>query len=105
MPLRPCIVCGALSTESRCPRHYRKRDTPGRTTRAQMAFRQAVLARAGHRCQWHDSNGRCTETTKLAAHHLEPFRDTQSYDPADGICLCLPHHREADARLSNARAA
>ena len=43
-----------LTEGSYCERHYRKRDTPGRTTRAQSRFREAVLANAGHRCQWVD---------------------------------------------------
>jgi hypothetical protein len=102
---RPCIVCGALSTESRCPKHWRRRVTPGRRTRPQTAFREAVLARAEHRCQWVENGKRCTETERLTAHHLEPFRETQSYDPKDGIALCTPHHRLAEQRLSHARSA
>lgn len=39
-------------------------------------------------------------TDGLTAHHIRPFIETQSYDPADGVALCLPHHREADRRLA-----
>ncbi len=44
-----------------------------------MTFRQAVLQAAGWRCQWIENGRRCEVTEKLTAHHLEPFRDTQSY--------------------------
>jgi hypothetical protein len=94
-----------LTTESRCPKHWRRRVTPGRTTKQQTAFRQAVLAAASYQCQWVQDGVRCEQTERLTAHHLEAFRDQPTYDPAMGIALCGPHHREAERRLSNARAA
>lgn len=100
MTWRPCIVCGVLTQGTRCPAHYRRRVTPGRTTRPQMAFRAAVLAAAGHRCQWVEGGRRCEVTTGLTAHHVQRFVDVPSYNPADGVALCLPHHREAERRLT-----
>ncbi len=108
---RPCLTCSKLSDGSYCAEHdpnrYRKRTTPGRTTRAQTTFRRAVLAASGYRCQYVEHGIRCqvTGAQNLTAHHLKRLRDVLSYDPADGVALCLPHHREAERRLSAANCA
>ena len=105
---RPCLTCGVLvDGASWCPRHdpnrIRQRATPGRTTKQQTAFRAAVLAASGHRCQWIESGRRCDVTTGLHAHHLDLLRDVQTFDPRRGVALCGPHHREADRRLRATR--
>jgi hypothetical protein len=65
-----------------------------------------VIARADGQCQWWDEeHGRCPATSSLHAHHLEAFRAEPTYDPRLGIALCAYHHRLADARLRDARAA
>ena len=35
MPTRPCLVCGALSSQGRCEKHRRQRPWSERTRRAQ----------------------------------------------------------------------
>jgi predicted restriction endonuclease len=109
MTVRPCLVCGRLNTGvSYCPRHnperQRRRVTPGRVISRQERFRKAVLAAAGHRCQWTEDGRRCKATTGLQAHHLQPLRDSQSYDPADGVALCRHHHALAERALPDAAA-
>ena len=112
MPQRPCIRCGQLiPTGSYCPEHdpreqrnrSRRRVTPGRT-KQQEAFRAAVLARAGYQCQWVENGVRCAVVgaERLTAHHLRKLREMPTYDPARGMCLCQPHHREAERRLNRA---
>lgn len=108
---RPCITCGKLTSRSYCrtcnPDRQRRRITPGRTTKAQSRFRAAVLQAAGYRCQAIENGQRCTVTDHLEAHHLDPLRTSASYNPADGVALCLHHHRLAEvrARTSNLDAA
>jgi hypothetical protein len=78
-PLRLCLVCGVLTTGSRCPRHA----LPRRDRAAQARFRKAVLARDGHRCI------RCGSTVRLEAHHLA------NRDDPRGVTLCTACHRGA----------
>ena len=114
MPKRPCIRCGVLVSGSYCQAHDpgrardrgRYRVTPGRSARAQAKFRARVIAQAGGRCQFVDEYGqRCNVTTGLTAHHLIPFIESGSMDPASGACLCTHHHAVVEARLRAARAA
>jgi hypothetical protein len=90
-------VCGVLvENASHCPRHYRRRITPGRTTKQQTAFREAVLLAAGGRCQAVEHGVRCDVTTGLQAHHLDRLIDSQTFDPRRGVALCPRHHRMAE---------
>jgi hypothetical protein len=101
--LRPCLVCQRLTPSSYCPQHQPVRKTPGRSSRPQDRFRQAVLDRAGHRCQWLETDGdestRCPETSGLEAHHLMSFRGQPSMDPDAGICLCVEHHHRVEQMM------
>lgn len=85
------------------PKYYperkpRQRSWPARDRAAQKQFREAVLKQAGtpSRCQYGMFPGgtRCTITgdENLVAHHCEPGNP----DPATGLALCRPHHRELD---------
>jgi predicted restriction endonuclease len=100
--LRPCLDCGALiESGSRCTRCDGRRDrrTPGRSGRAQAAFRAAVLQRDGTRCRALLPDGtRCpvTDPAQLEAHHLTKLRERRDYSVRNGICLCLSHHRLAE---------
>lgn len=100
MPKRPCIACGKLTDRSYCatchPDRSRKRITPGRTTGRQQRFREQVLRAAGHRCEAIIDGVRCEATTGLEAHHLDPLRDTRSYDPSRGVALCRRCHHLAE---------
>jgi predicted restriction endonuclease len=61
----------------------------------QARFRTAVLANAGHQCQYTDGHyGRCPATTTLQAHHTMPGNN----DPATGVALCRTHHRVIDPK-------
>jgi hypothetical protein len=103
LPKRACLKCGVLTERSYCyrcdPDRERRRGTPGRTTKAQAQFRKAVLAASGFRCEAIENGQRCTATTRLEAHHLDALRDSRSYDPRRGVCLCARHHHlvERDA--------
>jgi hypothetical protein len=105
---RPCLTCGALLTSGSyragCEPVRESRSTPGRGSGTAIArFHAAVLARAGHRCQWVDADGvRCTvtDTRRLEAHHVVAIVDGgDAEDTANGVALCGHHHRLAE-RLS-----
>jgi predicted restriction endonuclease len=55
-------------------------------------FRAALVKRAGNRCEWVDSNGRCVKALGLQAHHTQPGND----DPTTGLLLCTIHHKALD---------
>lgn len=95
MPLRPCLTCGALSPESRCPTHTGNGGWQGnRDVGTQYHFRKAVLAKDGNRCAYSINGFRCPNTTNLQAHHTEPGNN----DPATGLTLCRAHHRLVDKK-------
>jgi hypothetical protein len=106
-PMRPCLVCGALvQGASYCPTHAPKRpshpsrQTPGRGSGSQVTkFRQAVLTRAGNRCEAIVNGVQCTETQGLQAHHLLGLRQGGSNDVGNGVALCLAHHRALHSAL------
>lgn len=75
------------------------------------AWRDAVLARAGHRCEARDDRGqRCTKATplhRMFADHIREIKDGGAlHDLENGQCLCGSHHtaktaqRRADRRFS-----
>ncbi len=93
--LKPCLQCGRLSNASRCARHGgASRNTPGRGGGSSASkFRAAVLASAGHRCQFVNGDGaRCTARLGLEAHHDHGLRDGGTNNPAGGVALCRKHH-------------
>jgi predicted restriction endonuclease len=97
MTLFACSRCGKTSDQKQCPKHRRPKSAHWSTNRnrsKQHAFRQAVLANAGHRCQYVEGTARCPVhgDTNLQAHHLEPGND----DPTKGLALCRAHHRTVD---------
>lgn len=102
-----CSVCARSSDQPRCPRHRldgHSHRSPNRDRRKQAAFREAVLARDGHRCTEidKDTGKRCTARTDLRACHLKPLRDFAVTDPAayateNGVTRCGRHDRETDS--------
>lgn len=60
------------------------------------AWREAVIARAGRRCEARRDGWRCTKaepTHRMFADHIREVSDGGArYDPANGQCLCGSHH-------------
>ena len=54
-------------------------------------WRLGVRARAGYKCEVPD----CGKTKLVNAHHIESYITNRwlRYDPENGICLCLTHHK------------
>jgi hypothetical protein len=103
VPHRPCLRCGALTTDgSYCREHVPAgtRQTPGRGSGGQAAaFRAAVLTHAGGRCEAIVNGKRCevTDKRKLQAHHVHGLREGGSNDPwLNGVLLCTEHHRQVE---------
>lgn len=97
MPSKPCLTCGKLTPAgSYCEWHVPKRasrQTPGRGGGWQSSkFRDAVLSRAGHRCEARIGGIRCQALEGLQAHHVVPLVGGGSNDPTNGVCLCRKHH-------------
>lgn len=56
------------------------------------AFRQSVLTRDGHKCQY----PKCRKKTRLQVHHIARWADNSEirYATANGITLCVTHHKK-----------
>jgi hypothetical protein len=69
-------------------------------------WREAVIARAGRRCEAVDNGVRCLKAEprhRMFADHKEEVRDGGPlYDVTNGQCLCGAHH---GAKTAKARAA
>jgi 5-methylcytosine-specific restriction protein A len=69
-------------------------------------WREAVIARAGRRCEANTDGQRCTKAEprhRMFADHKDEVRDGGAlYDVANGQCLCGSHH---SAKTAKARAA
>jgi hypothetical protein len=95
---RSCLVCGALSKQTRCPKHTaeinsvreRKRDTPERRARKALLYngdyhkrRVALLATATH-C--HLCKIQFLPTDKVEADHLVPGNPNSPLAAAHRLC-------------------
>ncbi|BBK37703.1 hypothetical protein STAQ_27810 [Allostella sp. ATCC 35155] len=72
------------------------------------AWREAVLQRAGHRCEAIEGGRRCEvrAPARLFADHIRERRDGGAgLDPANGQCLCGRHHTLKTARARAERMA
>ncbi|RWF66858.1 HNH endonuclease signature motif containing protein [Mesorhizobium sp.] len=76
-------------------------------TTKHRAWRKAVLARAGYRCEWVEAGKRCTKASpqhRMFADHIVERRDGGNpLDPANGNCLCGSHHTTKTAAARAAR--
>jgi 5-methylcytosine-specific restriction enzyme A len=90
--LRPAV--GRLDTRTAKP--PTKTADPLYSTPAHKAFRDAVIARAGGRCEWVENGMRCDKAAPqhrmFADHKVEVQDDGAKFDPANGQCLCGKHH-------------
>ncbi|WP_316234646.1 HNH endonuclease signature motif containing protein [Bradyrhizobium sp. SZCCHNR1020] len=79
-----------------------KRVDPFYQSDGHKRFRDAVLARAGYRCEWIENGQRCTKAApahRLFADHVDERKDGgDQLDPANGECLCGQHHSIKTAR-------
>jgi len=67
------------------------------TTPQYQAWRNAVVRRAGGRCEYHDHHGhRCSRAQpeyRMYADHIVEIKDGGVvYDTSNGQCLCYSHH-------------
>lgn len=74
------------------------------------AWSEAVIARAGGRCEALDAHGRrCRKARprhRMFADHIKERADGgASFDPNNGRCLCGSHHSEKTAEARAARLA
>jgi hypothetical protein len=95
VPLRPCLVCNALSDGSYCPRHRPARTgrpRPGSGGKA-ATFRRRTLAKTAGRCAIPSCK---TPLWDVMAHHVHAIADGGDID-GPGIALCRAHHALAHA--------
>ena len=105
-PSNRCLVLHAKAAIP-CPTgaHHQHRTTPlppkvkdaVYTTPQYHAWRNAVVRRAGARCEYHDHHGhRCTKAQpehRMFADHIVEIKDGGSIlDVTNGQCLCYSHH-------------
>ena len=61
-----------------------------------VAWREAIVARAGRRCEAKDNGARCRKAepyNRMFADHIVVVNDGgDPFDPANGQCLCGSHH-------------
>jgi 5-methylcytosine-specific restriction protein A len=73
-----------------------------------LTFRQAVLQRAGYRCEAIENGSRCGKAApahRLFADHIKEIQDGgDKLDPVNGQCLCGSHHTLKTSAERNKRA-
>jgi 5-methylcytosine-specific restriction enzyme A len=103
--LRPRVA----TLDTRTVKTSRKEADPELLTPEHRAWRDAVLRRAGHRCEWVERGQRCTKAApahRMFADHIVERRDGGAlYDPANGRCLCGSHHTRVTAAARARRTA
>lgn len=94
MPSTPCLTCGTLTHGSYCAAHQPRYRHPGPGSgSASQAFRAAVLARSGGRCEL------CGSTDRVEAHHIIGLAEGGTNDPqTNGQALCHTYHVAIEAR-------
>lgn len=114
-PVRPCLGCGELQADTRCPRCRAPLERARQVRRAEAepwqawygtpAFRAArarCLERAGHQCERLELDGkRCLVKRELEAHHVVPARLAPAlfFEDDNLLALCRAHHAEAEREL------
>jgi hypothetical protein len=78
-----------------------KEADPELRTPEHLAWRSAVIARAGGRCEWITNGIRCEKaepTHRMYADHIDERSDGGArYDTRNGRCLCAVHHTRKTA--------
>ena len=90
--LRPVLPVLDLRTARPAPKTADRQLLTGE----HKAWRNAVLQRAGHRCEWVEHGVRCGRSApqhRLYADHVVERQDGgATLDVANGQCLCSSHH-------------
>ena len=90
------LTPGVRVIDTRIARLPVKRADPELLSAAHRNWREAVVARAGERCEWLDHGVRCERAAPLhrmfADHITERKDDGAALDPTNGQCLCASHH-------------
>ena len=89
MALKPCLICGRITTGSKCPPCRRADPYEQPAWRALSRF---VVSRDG-------SCRQCGSSYYLSAHHVIPRSEGGADHPANLIALCGACHRREDAAL------
>lgn len=98
---KPCLDCGALSPNTRCPRHTAIHEAtrivrqPYRAAYFTPFYREQrliALLRAGWRCERVTDDERCPRAAS-ETNHIVPLSTARSYDAA--IALCIATNLEA----------
>lgn len=101
-PLAPTLDSAAIKRPT-------KKADPIYSTPQYEAWRQAVIDRAGRRCEAIDQGRRCMkgepEHRMFADHIVEMSDGGARYNPANGQCLCGSHHTIKTMRERARRAA
>ena len=110
MPRIPVLDSLVPKGDGRTVRPEPKRADPFYQSVGHEQFREAVLKRAGYRCEWIENSQRCAKAAplhRLFADHIKERRDGGGpTDPSNGMCLCGSHHtiktqRERARRLAS----
>jgi hypothetical protein len=92
------LVLGvAMVRSARVAIHTGPRDPVRLFTRADKAL---LLARAGHRCEFHGViGGRCRSVDRLEADHIHPWSRGGATHVSNGQILCQTHNRDKSAAI------
>ena len=99
MPARPCLDCGTLSANSRCPTHQRQRGQQRRATSPQAHIESTTTWQRIRTLARRRDNG-CTAAHlgdcrgRLEVHHLQAIsKGGDPYNLDNITTLCQHHHR------------
>lgn len=103
MPKLRTVNLGLRTIDARTIKVADKRADPELLTAEHKAWRQAVLTRAGYRCEAIENGRRCPKAApqhRMFADHIVERRDGGALlDPANGRCLCGSHHTTKTAAV------
>jgi 5-methylcytosine-specific restriction protein A len=90
--LKPCIVCGVLSGDSRCAEHRRKRNTTARGYGSGWQRKSRKIIAAHPWCAW------CGASSDLTVDHIVALSRGGSSEDSNLMVLCRPCHGTKTAK-------